>query len=114
MPLRRTVRKLSSNLSIDTPILVAAKAGLDSTVAAASARSRRFMSSVPPVAALCDERFLLVARTTKECGLLVLNPNLLARIWLAYELADVGEMDCVGAKSSWPTRRLCGPRVYPR
>src|ERR1700679_1116078 len=56
MPLRRTVRKLSSNLSIDTPILVAAKAGLDSTVAAASARSMRFMVQFPPIAALGDER----------------------------------------------------------
>src|ERR1700691_6064109 len=56
MLLRRTVRKLSSNLSIDTPIL-AAKAGLDSTVAAASARSMRFMVQFPPVGALGDDRF---------------------------------------------------------
>jgi hypothetical protein len=34
-------------LSIDTPIL-AAKAGLDNTVAAASAMSKRFMIAIPP------------------------------------------------------------------
>src|SRR5258708_23768785 len=42
MPLRRTVRKLSSNLSIDTPIFVAI-AGLHRTVEANSAIARRFM-----------------------------------------------------------------------
>jgi hypothetical protein len=42
MLFRSTVSQLSSNADIDTPIL-AAKAGLESTVAAASAKSVRFM-----------------------------------------------------------------------
>src|SRR5580704_12202595 len=42
MPLRRTVRKLSSNLSIETPILVAI-AGLHRIVEAMRAIAKRFM-----------------------------------------------------------------------
>src|ERR1700683_457132 len=46
MPLRRTVRKLSSNLSIDTPILVAI-AGLHRIVEAIRAIAMRFMFHPP-------------------------------------------------------------------
>src|ERR1700677_1627103 len=95
MPLRRTVRKLSSNLSIDTPIFVAAKAGLDSTVAAASARSMRFMVQFPPIAALDDERFA-------RCSHLETVRLLRSRLKLA-----AAHLACGGPHAPWRSPPLC-------
>src|SRR3984885_9891497 len=96
MPLRRTVRKLSSNLSIDTPIL-AAKAGLYSTLAAASARSMRLMVQVPPFGALGDERF---ARCPHQENVRLLRSRLkLIAAHLACRPTGADEMDLAKASA---------------